>query len=274
MAARGIPLRLTADEARYVLRGATVVAFGVLGLGAFWLSPWSPEAVDRPALMLGWGFPNLAFQGWVDLSQSWAPAGTRAEALWRAANLAATDLERPQAAVELLRELVDEHPRHVRNAEARDRLASLYAGALRDPRRAAETWQAAAEAFPKDFDAGRWWLEAGLSYARADAPELASAALRRAAEVEPALAVDAWLALGNTLLSDDPEGAAEAYAEADRAGASGGEASLAALGAATALERLGRRDEALETLENAIAAGYGDEAVQLRARLLRDRTDP
>ncbi len=272
--ARGLPLRLTPDEARYVLRGAGVVAFGILGLGAFWLSPWSPEAIDRPALMLGWGFPNLAYQEWVDLSESVAPEDTRVEALWRAANLAATDLERPQAAVELLRQLVDQHPRHSRAPEAQDRLASLYAGALRDPVRAAETWVRAAETWPDDFEAGRWWLAAGQSYARGGHPERAAPALRRAAEVDPALAVDAWLALGTALLEEDPEGAAESFQAALQGGASGEEASLAALGAATALERLGRSDEAREILDDAIAAGDGDEAVRLRARLLSQRETP
>ncbi len=272
--ARGMPLRLFPDEARYVLRGVTVVAGAVLGLGVFWFSPWSPEAIDRPALMLGWGFPNLAYQGWVDLSQSMAPSDTRAEALWRAANLAATDLERPQAAVELLRTLVAEHVDHVRAPEAQDRLASLYAGALRDPLRAAETWESAAKTWPDDFDAGRWWLEAGLSFARANAPDRAAPAFRAAAETDPALAVDAWLALGNALLAEDPEGAHAAFVTASRQGASGEEASLAALGAATALERLDRPDEALVTLEETIAAGDGDEAVRLRAKMLRARTAP
>jgi len=271
--ARGLPLRLSADEARYVLRGVSVVGFGVLGLGAFWLSPWSPEAIDRPALMLGYGFPNLAFQSWVDLAHGLAPASTRAEALWRAANLAATDLERPQEAVNLLRELIDEHPDHPRAAEARDRLASLYAGALRDPVRAAETWEEAARAAPQDFEAGHWMLEAGQSYVRANLPDRAEPALREAA-ADPAQAVEAWLALGSILLSSDASAADAAFQQALRAGASGDEASLAILGSATALERLDRRDEALESLNSAIAAGDDDEAIRNRARLLSARNTP
>lgn len=272
--ARGLPLRLSADEARYVLRGAGVVAFGVLGLGAFWLSPWSPEAIDRPALMLGWGFPNLALQSWVDLAHGLAPAGTRAEALWRAANLAATDLDRPQQAVDLLRELITAYPDHPRATEARDRLASLYAGALRDPVRAGETWEEAAQTAPKDFEAGHWLLEAGQSYARANLPDRAEPVLRRAAATDPAQAVEAWLALGNILLLSDAQGADTAFQEALRAGASGDEASLAILGSATALERLNRREEALNTLKSAIAAGDDDEAIRNRVRLLSARDDP
>lgn len=269
--AQSLPLRLSADEARYVLRGVAVVAFGILGLGAFWLSPLSPEAIDRPALMLGWGFPNLAFQGWVELGRGLAPEGTRAEALWRAANLAATDLDNPQGAVELLRELAAEHPDHPRAVPARERLAGLYAGALRDPLRAAETWAALAESRPGE--AGYWWLEAGLSYARANQPDRARTALRAAA-VFPEVAVDAWLALGSMLLTEAPEEARDAFDQALSAGAAGSEASLARLGVATALERLDRRDEALAELESALAAGDGDEAIRLRARLLRARTEP
>lgn len=271
--ARGLPLRLTPDEARYVTRGASVVAFSVLSVGAFWLSPWSPEAVDRPALLWGWGFPNLAFEAWVQLAHGYAAPDTRAEALWRAANLAAIDLQLPQSAVELLRELIRTYPDHPRAPEARERLAALYAGVLRDPTRAAETWEAAADEDPKAAAAGDWYLEAGISYARANNPERSEAALR-AATAYPEVAVDAWLALGSALLAEEPDEAHEAFRHALGAGASGDEASLAHLGSATALEREDRLEEALAELERARDDGDADASIEQRIRLLKERTGP
>lgn len=268
--ARGLPLRLTADEARYVTRGASAVALAVLSVGAFWLSPWSPEAVDRPALLWGWGFPNLAYEGWVQLAHGYAAPDTRAEALWRAANLAAIDLQLPGAAVEHLRELIRTYPEHPRVPEARERLAALYAGALREPRLAASTWEAAAAEDPRAPAAGEWWLEAGISYARAGEPEDSERALR-AATAYPQVAVDAWLALGSALLADEPDQAEDAFEQAIRAGAAGGEASLARLGVATALERDGRPEDALAALTQARVDGDQDEAIEQRIRLLKER---
>ena len=268
--ARGLPLRLTADEARYVTRGASVVAFAVLSVGAFWLSPWSPEAVDRPALLWGWGFPNLAYEGWVQLAHGYASPDTRAEALWRAANLAAIDLQLPNAAVEHLRELIRTYPDHSRVPEARERLAALYAGALRQPRLAAATWEAAAAAEPKAAAAGEWWLEAGISYARA-ADDGDSERALRAATAHPEVAVDAWLALGSALLAEEPDQAKDAFDQALTAGAAGAEASLAHLGAATALERDERLEDALAELERAKADGDADEAIEQRIALLKER---
>lgn len=271
--ARGLPLRLTPDEARYVTRGVTFVALCVLGVGAFWLSPWSPEAVDRPALLWGWGFRNLALEAWIQLAHGYASPDTRAEALWRAANLAAIDLEQPQRAVELLRELIRTYPEHTRALEAQERLAALYAGALRDPERAAETWQQAAERYPDSPAAGQWWFEAGISYARAQNDERSAEALRQATR-HPEVAVDAWLALGSALLAEEPSEAVEAFEHALGAGASGGEASLAHLGAATALERQDRLEDALAELERARRDGDADDAIEQRIALLKERLAP
>ena len=261
------PLRLTAAESRYVLRGAAAVALVILGLAAFWLSPWSPEALDRPALLVAVGLPNLGLSAYDSLAHGPARSATRAEALWRGGNLAATDLDAPQRAVDLLRELTESYPSSPRVPDAWERLAAIYARSLQDPVRASEAWLAGAAAAPADPRVGDWQLEAGLALQRADQPARAAEALR-AATAHPEVAVQAWLALGDVLLTDQASDARIAYQAALTAGAKGSDATLARLGMATALERLDRRDEALDELETAQAVGDGDDAIRLRIKLL------
>lgn len=263
------PLQLTAAESRYVLRGAAGAALAVLALGVVWVSPWSPTALDRPALLVQMGFPNLGLSAYESLAHGPARARTRAEALWRAGNLAATDLDAGTRAAVLLRELLDRYPDSPRAPDAAERLATIYAHS--DPVRAADAWQAAAEVAPDDGRVGAWQLAAGLALRRAALPDRAATALR-AATAHPEVAVLAWLALGDVLLAEHASDARVAYQAALTAGARGGDATLARLGMATALERLDRREEALDELEAASAVGDGDDAIRLRINLLSGST--
>lgn len=270
---RRLPPRLSAAETLYLVRGLRPVVAIALLAGGFWLSPWSPDAVDRPAMLAGWGFPNLAVSAYADLAHGWGPEDARAEALWRGASLAALDLGDPQRAMSMLRELVNRHPAHPRAPEAYARLATLYDLELRDPLRAAEQWSEAAKAAPEDARAGRWWLEAGLAFDRAALPDRAELALRTAA-VYPDQAVRAWLALGRMKLVVAPAMAYACYDTALRDGATGEDARLARLGMATALERLDQRDVALAELDSAADAGVDDASLRLRRQRLRARTSP
>jgi len=246
---------------------AAVAAFGLLVCWLF--GPWSPDAAERPALIVALGFPNLGLASYEGLATGLAPESTQGEVLWRAANLAATDLDDRQHAIELLRRLVAEHPAHPRVPEALDMLGTLYERAMDDPLRAGESWAAAAQAAPDAPEAGPRWLRAGEAYTRARQPEHAEAALK-AATGFTGVAVDAWLALGDLRIKPDPAGALVAYQAALSAGAKGRRASLAHLGVATALERQDKKDEALQELQGTVAVGDGDDAIRQRIKLLQE----
>lgn len=270
---RSIPLRLSAHEARDVRRGLMFVVWGALGLGVWWWSPWSPDAIARPTTLRAWGFPHLALRAYEDLGGGLAPADTRAEALWRGASLAAGDLDDPNKAIELLRALVNRHPRSPRALAAWDWLATLYDLRSRDPLRAAECWQAGAELAPTDPGSPARWLRAGLAFARAREPERAESALRLAtrwAESAP----EAWLALGELLLPRDPVAAGEAFQRALANNATGTTATLARLGVVTALERADRHEAALSQVEAYIELGDADGALLARKRRLEERSSP
>lgn len=264
---QGSPLRLTAAESRTLFRGVGGVAVGVLLCGAFWWSPWAPGALDRPAVLVEMGLPNLGLAAYESLAHGPVGAQTRAEALWRAGNLAATDLDSASQAVTLLRELVETCPDSPRVPDALERLATIYSRANGDHLRAAESWLAAVAAAPEHARVGGWLLEAGLGFRRAKQPLRAEEALRSATG-HPEVAVAAWLALGDVLLADQATEARVAYQAALSAGAQGSDATLAVLGMATALERLDRRDEALDELRGACAVGDCDAAIRLRINLL------
>ena len=267
----GLPPRLPVSETRFLSRGLLVVMGVAIAGVSLWWSPWSPAAVERPAMLATAGFPNLALDAYVDLAHGWATEDTRAEALWRAGNLAAVDLRDPQRAVELFRELASDYPANAHTADARARLATLYALHLHDPLRAAESWEAAAAAGPDGPEAGERLLNAGLAFAEVGLTDRAELCLRGAAE-RPSLAVDAWLALGRVRLKERPAEAYAAYDAALRAGASGDDASLARLGLATALERMDRLDAALAELDEAAREGDDDDVLRRRRNRLRSRS--
>lgn len=270
---RTLPLRLSAEEARHVRRGVVLVLWGALALVGWWWSPWSPDAIDRPSTLIAWGFPHLALRAYEDLGRGFAPADTRAEALWRGAHLAAGDLEDPQKAIELLRELVVRYPQSARLAVAHEQLATLYDLRKRDSLRAAESWQSAAEAAPDAPEAPARWLAAGQSFARAHEPARAEFALRRAA-MGPTAAPEAWLTLGQVLLPSAPISAYDAFESALKSGAEGTTASMSRLGLVTALERQDNASRALAMVEAQIERGDRDSSLLLRQRRLLSRSTP
>lgn len=254
-----------------MLRGVAGVGVVVALCAVYWLSPWSPEAIDRPALLLGWGFPHLALQAWENMGDGPGPEGVQAEALWRASLVATAELDDNQRAIELLRQLVADHPTHPRAPQAYARLASLYERAQGDDLRAAEAWQQAADAAPSLPESGRRYMLAGRAWQRGGQRERAQAAFQAATQ-RPDVAVVAWLALGTLQLQGDPRAAYAACQSAIKAGAADADLSSAWLCSASALEREGRLDDALDLLLQVEQDGKADDAISQRIHLLEQRT--
>ncbi len=266
---RGLTQILHPRELRFVgSRALVVIGLGILG-GAFWFSPWSPAALDNAASLAARGDSDGAIAAYLDVADGPAFRGVREEALWQAAWLASVDGDHPQQAVELLRAYVQQAPGSARAAQAQERLATLYRLYLGDPIRAAEAWEHAADLSPAHAAAGRWQLDAGLAYMEAGLNDRARDAFDRAV-AHPDVRVAAHLALGRVYLLDDPAAAYDHYSQALVSAQDPGDASLARLGAATALEALDEVGQALAELEG---GDENDPALQRRrARLsARDR---
>lgn len=260
---------LSRRELRFVSRGATVVVTaGLLAVGA-WLTPWSPGAMDHAADLAAHGDTQAAIGVYLDIADGKGFPQTRADARWAAAWLASVDAERPQQAVDLLRDFTRKHPDDPRVAQAWGRLGTMYSLYLHDDVRAAEAWQAAAASGPDHEDAGDWLLDAGIAYSDAGLAPRAVEVLTLAA-AHPDTAVAAQLALGRLALGTDPATAYDHYSRALRQATEPADASLARLGIATALESLDRVDQALAELGS---GDPGDAALtRRRARLeARDR---
>ena len=230
---------LSRHELRFLASGIGVVGVvTALGLG-FWLSPWSPTALDRPADLLAQGDVAGAVDAYVALSDSWASDDTRAEALWRASQLAQTQLDGSARAMVLLGDFADRFPLHPRAGQARAMQATVFLSRADDRLAAAAAFELAAAASPGDDQAGFWLLRAGRL--RADLGDIDGArALLGQAATHPSSAPTAWVSLGRIAMGEDAAAALEAYNAALDAGAEGVEADLARAGRLAALSELGQ----------------------------------
>lgn len=267
---RLVPYALRGHEGELCYLGISTLAIALVGgLGAaFWNSPWSPVALDRPAAHVARGQTAEALAGYDSLATGWGPATIREEASWRAAQLRAVDASAPEVGATGLLRFIEAWPESDHVADAWARLAAVYDVGLADPIRAAEAYEYAAWAAPGHAEAGRWLLEAGRGFAAMDRSESAERALGLATQHQPR-AASAWLALARMRLAADPNASYEAYDMALRVAGTGPAANLARLGRATALERLEGGDAALAQLDGELAEAPGDAALVRRAARLR-----
>jgi tetratricopeptide (TPR) repeat protein len=255
--------RVRETEGRYLLRGVLGIVGTAAALGLLWQTAWAPGALAGPGRLLLQGDARGAKNAYISLASGLGSDETRAEALWRGALLTATDLKEPLGAIQMLQDLVADHPGSPRAIEARAEMARVYRDQLEQPARAAPLWAKAAELAPEHPSAGTWLLEAGKSYEDAGNVNEAIATLEQATHYDSSRG-GAHLALGPILLSADPEAAVEHYTLAIQSAADETMRRVARLGLATALERETKYDEALAQL----ALVEPDEAVTHRLERL------
>ncbi len=224
-------------ELRYLSRSLSGVAVAAVGLVAWWWSPLSPVALERPADLAIAGQIDEAADAYEVLARGWGPASVREEALWRSAMLRSIEPGFSRRAVALLEEFEQTWPQSRHRPQVLAYLAQASLTHNRDPLKAASLWSEAAATGPSDPEASRWLLDAGLAYSRAGRDAEAERSLC-AATTDPDRAVTAWLALARHQLDAHPEEAYAAYTSALDAAGSGPKASLARIGRDVALDRL------------------------------------
>jgi tetratricopeptide (TPR) repeat protein len=239
--------RVRESEFRYLLRGVVGVVGTVAAAAFLWSTAWSPGALAGPGRLLLQGKAEAAKDAYVSLAAGIGSDETRAEAQWRGALLSATDLDQPLVAIEMLQELIRQHPGSARAIEANAEMARLYRDRLDQPGKAAPLYQKAAEIAPEDTRAGTWWLEAGRTYDHAGENDLAVAALEQAARYEDTAAA-AHLALGPIVLESDSTKSVAHYEQAIALAPDETLRRVARLGLAAALEHDKKYDEALAQL--------------------------
>ncbi len=127
---------------RYLL-GAALLPLGAVGLGAAVLAgPWSPLVLDRANARYVAGDLAGAAALYEAAAEGWHTPATRADAAERAAMIHVQQGEHTRAANDL-RRAAELSPSASRRGAIRSQLAALYLDSLRDPVRAAETWEQA-----------------------------------------------------------------------------------------------------------------------------------
>jgi tetratricopeptide (TPR) repeat protein len=239
--------RVRETEGRYLARGVLGVIGTAAALGMLWQTAWAPGALAGPGRLLLQGDAEGAKQAYVSLATGLGSDETRAEALWRGALLTATDLNEPLGAIQMLQDLVAQHPGSPRAIEARAEMARVHRDQLDQPGRAAPLWANAAELAPEHPSAGTWLLEAGKSYEDAGAMRDAIATLELATRYDVSRA-GAHLALGSLLLTADSDASVMHYTSAIDTAPDETLRRVARLGLATALEHENEYEKALAQL--------------------------
>jgi tetratricopeptide (TPR) repeat protein len=239
--------RVRETEGRYLARGVLGVIGTVAAIGMLWQTAWAPGALAGPGRLLLEGDAVGAKQAYVSLAGGLGSDETRAEALWRGALLTATDLKEPLGAIQMLQDLVAQHPGSPRAIEARAEMARVYRDQLDQPARAAPLWANAAELAPEHPSAGTWLLESGKAYEDAGKVNEAVATLELATKYEASRA-GSHLALGSILLAADPDASVAHYTSAIDTAPDETMRRVARLGLATALEHEKKYEQALAQL--------------------------
>jgi tetratricopeptide (TPR) repeat protein len=213
------------------------------------------------------------------MSQSigWGPDVEREEALWRAAQLEAIELNSRKSAIELLKAFQKSWPESEHRADAFALLAELYepdrSARMKEKnlrkalRKAAQTWELAAETDSDHERAGNWLVRAAGIWQELDRPARADSTWRKASAY-PEHRLAALMAIANSQLAESPELAYDAFRRALKQNPDLADASLARLGMATALERMERYMDAEETIDLALSEDLGDPALTQRKRRL------
>ena len=257
--------------------GAAGFVFAGAAVLVFWWSPASPLLRDEPAILVSAGDIEGASQAYREQATGWGSDSEREQALWRASQLEAIELESRKSAIELLKSFQDAWPQSEHRADAFGLLAELYepdrSAKVKEEvvhaslRRAAQTWELAAQTDPKHARAGDWLVRSAGIWEELDQSARADATWRKASHY-PKHRVAALMAIGNSQLSDAPELAYDAFRKALKHNPELADASLARLGMATALERMERYMDAEEAIDLALSEDLDDPALTQRKRRL------
>jgi len=262
--------------------GSGAIGFTALGLSVlgYWWSPASPLIRDEPALLMSVGDVEGASQAYLEQASGWGSDSEREEALWRAARIEAVELRSRKRAIEILEDFQDAWPDSEHRADAFALLAELYepaqqirseseSQAAHDARvrRAARTWKRAVAADPEHAQAGDWLVRSAVLWTEVGQLQRADATWRMASAYDDRR-IEALMAIAGTQLADAPARAYRGFSHVLSEASSQGDATLARLGMATALERMERYMDAEEAIDLALSEDLDDPALAQRKRRL------
>ena len=262
--------------------GSGAIGFTALGLAVlgYWWSPASPLIRDEPALLMSVGDVEGASHAYLEQASGWGSDSEREEALWRAARIEAVELRSRTRAIEILEEFQDAWPDSAHRADAFALLAELYEPVQQvrsetesqtayetRVRRAARTWKRAVAADPEHPQAGDWLVRSAVLWTEVGQLQRADATWRMASAYDDRR-IEALMAIAGTQLADAPARAYRGFSHVLSEASSQGDATLARLGMATALERMERYMDAEEAIDLALSEDLDDPALAQRKRRL------
>ena len=262
--------------------GSGAIGFVALGLAVlgYWWSPLSPLTRDEPALLMSGGDVEGASRAYLQQANGWGSDAEREESLWRAAQIEAVELHNRKRAIQILEDFQEAWPDSDHRADAYALLAELYEPRQQDDlskekpdaienrmRRAARTWKRAVAADPDHPHAGDWLVRSAVLWTQLEQHDRADATWRVASGYEDRR-VEALMAIAGTQLAEAPERAYRGFRLVLSESPKPGDATLARLGMATALERMERYMDAEEAVDLALSEDLDDPALVQRKRRL------
>ncbi|MBN1335984.1 MAG: tetratricopeptide repeat protein [Deltaproteobacteria bacterium] len=260
--------------------GARLGSRGLLALGLVvallpvpvGFGPWSPFALDRVHSRLAAGDVRGAAEVCERVTRFGSTPGIRRRARYELALLQATNLGRPQEALDTLHSLLGHlPPGHPLESDALKLLAETLPRATDRQDLAAQSWEMAARRVADPDRRDPLLLAAANAWEDAGEASRARLVRGRVATGGGTAEARAWLAIGRTWLGDgQPARAYEAYRQGLDRSASDADARMARLGMALALDELGSADEAAAELEVAQQEEGLDAALEVtRKRVMR-----
>jgi tetratricopeptide (TPR) repeat protein len=260
------PVHATLVSRRWIV---AFVALVHLAIGFVGFSPASPVALQLADAAAGRGAMDRAVAQYDAIAHQHPSRRVRERAMWRAGMLLAVDLRDPEAARRRFRRLtLDE--RATRRAEAYEQIGRIFLDQEHRPAAAAESFADAWRVAPTSPDAAGRLVRAARAWADAGEVEQAERLWIRVGREYPELTATSLVARADLRLArDEATSALRLYRRAQELG-DGDAATVARLGAAACLQRLGNLDEALAEVD---AADLPEDVRAARTDRLRARVD-
>lgn len=235
-----------------------------------WASPASPLALERADALLGGDRPHVAAARYDAIGAAHPDPETRIQALRRSAQVWSVALSEPAQSRRRLERVAELQGDPAARANTLDQVAELLAEE-RLYASAAATWREAHDLLPRADGAPERLLAAARARASAGDRDGASATYARVVRRHPKLRSEALIGRAELLLADGRVEEALPLFERARRTSDPALETVARLGGAACLERLGDLDEAIAQID---AADLPEDVRARRTGGMRERRDP
>lgn len=256
----------------WIHRGALVLAVAAIGLVWLYMSPRSPMALWRADFAASFGHPVEAVRVYDRVAEVHRSEDVRNKALRRSIVLWSTELGDAEEALERTEKVLESGMSDVDRARWLALSAEL-AMDLDRPEDAAAHWRHAHDLDPQSPQAPLRLSLAGRAALVAGKPSLSEQIWKQLAKRHPAYSGNAHIERANLrLMRDDVQGARSFYERAAEESFDPDVATVARLGVATCLERLGELEQAVAELDRASGLPFEVRERRSAAILSRERT--